>query len=257
MATPINPFITFDQYDKISDDVYFLGNNAILKFNVSLSKTSDAFGRQYFHKEFEYSSKNSDKPLITIRRNFDYYLSIENIRYTDDGKKEFIRLVIEEMIILRQSINNAAKWFYNEEYKNLYVTHKKQLVMTSKLDRINLPYLPMGKYLSFEAIVFTFGEEQAPGVRMFLSDENNFVDMHINRFMGLVYIINSINLYESAQLMLNYIHRPENGSNLTSFDNNDKSTYQSEEIVTGNVGRKIPSSSKHVDFFRQMEGVTK
>jgi hypothetical protein len=252
----INPFISFDQYDKISDDVYFLGQNAILKFNVSLSKTSDAFGRQHFHKEFEYSSKNYDKPLVTIRRSFDYFLTIENIKHTDDGKKEYIRIGIEEMILFKQRLKEAAKWFSDPKYKDLYVTHKDQLVMRYKLERIELPYLPMGKYLSFQAIIYTFGEEQAPGVRMYLSDENNFVDMHINKFMGLVYLIDNMNLYESAQLMLNYINRPENGYNLMSFDNSERVAKQSgEETVTGKPGRKI--QTKQTDFFRQMEGMVK
>ena len=65
----INP-IAIDpiQYDKITDDIYTIGKNVVLKFSVGLSKSYNN-SRSYFHKEFENSSKYVDtKTLITIKR---------------------------------------------------------------------------------------------------------------------------------------------------------------------------------------------
>ena len=77
---PIQP-MEFLKYDKVSDDVYVLGNNAILKFNVSLSKTTSEGKRYHFYKEFEYKARAREyDTLVTVKRSFDYYLSIENSR---------------------------------------------------------------------------------------------------------------------------------------------------------------------------------
>lgn len=246
--TTVNPFIRFDQYEKISDDVYQIAFNVILKFNVNLSRTSDAFGRQFYHKEFEYDSKNSNFPLISIKRNFDYYLSIENVRVNDTTNiKEFIRIGVEEIMLLKQMLNQAAQWFTSTEYKDLYVVHNNQLIMTSKIEPLIIEHLPMDKYISIEPWVCTIVEEQVPGVRMYISDRNNYADIPINRFMGLVYTINTMNMYQSAQLMLSYIGRPEFGFNMTTFTK-ERGNISGEESATGRTGRYIGNNNK-VDFF--------
>ena len=50
----------FPIYDKVSDDIFVIGPNAILKFNVSLSKILNDGRRFHFYKEFKYPSKAND-----------------------------------------------------------------------------------------------------------------------------------------------------------------------------------------------------
>ena len=61
--------IEYIDYDKISDDLCWLGNKCIVRMVVKLSnKKNDT--RYHFHKEFKYpTSYNRD--LLTIRRSFD------------------------------------------------------------------------------------------------------------------------------------------------------------------------------------------
>ena len=51
MAQELIEPMEFFKIDKVSDDVYAIGPNVILKFNVSLSKTSQG-KRYHFHKEY-------------------------------------------------------------------------------------------------------------------------------------------------------------------------------------------------------------
>ena len=246
--TIVNPFIRFDQYDKISDDVYQISYNIILRFNVNLSRTSETYGRQFYHKEFEYETKNSNYPVMSIKRSFDYYLSIENVKVNETtNTKEFIRIGVEEIMLLRQILNQAAEWFTSREYKDLYVIHNNQLIVTSKIEPLVIDHLPMDKYIAIEPWTCIISEEQIPGVRLYLSDKNNYADIPINKFMGFVYTINGINMYQSAQLMLSYIGRPEFGFNMTSYVKDNINT-SSEETVTGRTGRYIGANNK-VDFF--------
>lgn len=240
----INPFI-YEQYDKISDLVFYLGRNVVLKFTVLLAKYTDEFGRRLFHKEFEYNSKNADIPLITIKREYEYYLSIENLK-TDEisGLKEFIKIGVEDIMLLRQGLNAAAKWFTDPQYKDLFIIHKNQLIMGMKLDTIEVP-LYGDKWIGLDPTIYTYHEECSPGVRLYLSDPNNFVDMYLNKFMGLVYTINSFNMYLAAQSMLSYIGRPEFGYNIVSFtEEGNKGGTPGQEGVSGSPGRFIPGTNK-------------
>lgn len=248
----INPFI-YEQYDKISDLVCYLGRNAVVKFTVVLSKYKDDYGRQFFHKEFEYNSKNFDKPLITIKREYEYFLSIENLKVDElSGRKEFIKIGVEEFMLFKQALINASKWFTDQEYRDLFIIHKNELIMGMKVPPIELPYLPMGKYITLEPTIYTYHEECSPGVRITLNHNSNFVDLYLNRFMGLVYTISSFNMYLAAQSMLNYIGRPEFGYNLVSFTDEDRGT-TGEDTAAGPQGRSIPNAKRSKDFFARME----
>ena len=44
--------INYIDYDKLSDDVLYLGSNLFLRMNVSLSNKGDQDQRYHFHKEY-------------------------------------------------------------------------------------------------------------------------------------------------------------------------------------------------------------
>lgn len=247
--------ITYDQYEKISDDILFFGNNAVLKFNTSLAKVSENYGRQIFHREVEYNSKNSIKPLISLKRTFDFYMSIENYKALDNGTREFIRIGVEEIILLRQVLARVCAQF--SDNSSLYVKKSGRLVLANKMEPFILSDLPMGKYLKFEIIVYSYQDVDKPGVRIYLSDENNFADVSLTKFMGLVYLINSMNMYQSAQEMLNYVGRPEYGTNMYSM-NNDITSYKTStgvETVEGKEGRFVQPKTNNSNFFNKVEGM--
>ena len=237
--TPIS--YTQNQYDRISDDLCYLSNNVILKMNVSLSRNTDNYGRVHYHKEFEYISKYNE-PLITVRRSFDYYLSIENIKASETGEKEFIRIGINDIILLRDTLKKATRWFTDKEFENLFVRKDGRIVMYGRPEPIYMSGLAMQKSLIFEPVVINYNEDYDIGVRIYLSSINNYADMRLNNFMGFVYLINSINLYESAQLLINYLQRPEFGTNLYSFNGDSFEEDVPDVIVKSN--RMIKTRSK-------------
>lgn len=249
--------ITYSQYEKISDDLYTLGYNTILRFNVCLSKKGKDNNTRYsFHKEYKYNSDKYNDSLITIRRSFDYYLSIENIIMSEFGK-EFIMIRLEDMFYIKQQIQEAMRWFTDANIK-IYAIKDKKLIMLGKVEPIVISGLVMDKYISIEPIIYeTEMIKATPGVRIYLSSDGNYVDMTTNKFMGFAYLIDSINLYESAQLLLNYIGRPEPGYNLKNFeeDNNMNEILNNDYedgfmVVKKGNNRKI---NKGKSFFDRIE----
>lgn len=234
--------ITQDIYEKISDEVFTLGRNTTLRFNVSLS-TKDANGnRVHYHKEYKYQSKYREiENAITVRRKFDFYLSIENIFKPDNGgQKEFIRIGSCEIINFKIFIQTAIKWFNDEKFSSMYAVKNNKLIMMGRPEDIKLSNLPMNKYLIFEAIVCGQENKLYPGVRLYLSSKTNYVDMSVDRLMGLFYTVSTFNLYQSGQLMLNYIQRPVFGTNIVDFSNQEYNPAEPNiEGISVKEGRKI------------------
>lgn len=250
----MNPF-TFHQYEKISDDLDMIGPNTIIRFNVVLSRKGEDGKRYSFHKEYQYRSEKYNENLITIRRHFDYYLTIENIKATEFGVKEYIIIGLRDMYYFKESLKTASQWFISKQFEKLYVRNKeKKLVMLGKAEPIVINGLVMDKYITLEPIIYinerlSYGVR---GVRMYLSSDNNFVDMTVDTFMEIVYLVDSLNMYQSAQLMVNYLQRPEYGTNIYTFSG--ANTNDEGFVDTKNTNRKI-QSKRPTSFFDKMDNL--
>lgn len=230
------------QIDKISDDVLTITSNIVLRFNVSLSKIVSN-KRQHFHKEFSYSSKTSNEPLVTIRRCFDYYLTFENVKNSYD--KLFVRIGIGEILLLRAGFDAVASWFTDKKYATLFVKKNGKLTITAPIPDYVVHGLPQGKYIKFTPAVIEFGEsnlDKVAGVTMDFGDGINIVNLTLEKFMGLKYVVSCFNMYQSAITLINYISRPSVGTNSMNFCNTNGRTLPPENIecgATGIDGRKV------------------
>ena len=219
---PIEP-MEFIKYDKISDDVYSLGPNVVLRFNVSLSKISMDNKRYHFYKEFEYNTRAQGIPsLVTVKRTFDYYLSIENVqkdKETDD--KAFIRIGPYDYYKFKGQLDSVYEWFTGKKYKGLFAKDKGKIIMTNPIPDSTVGGYPQNKFIRFLPTIVDKGEgmdKMQPGVQMDLSNYNNSVVMTFERFMGLYYTICNFNMYLAAQNLVGYLgfHPGLNRMNMSS-----------------------------------------
>lgn len=245
-------------YDKISDDLCLLGFNTVLRFNVVLSKATQEGKRYHYHQEYEYNSNKyiDTNKLITMRRQFDFYMSIENLRQNEFGIKEFIMIRIQDIMYVREQLHNAVRWFRDRKFSNLFAMKDNKHIMLGNVEPIYIDGLANDKYLKLEPIVLTYNEMTNTGVRLYLSAPDNYIDISLDKFMGVIYLIDSINMYESAQLLLNYLQRPELGTNLHSFDNKSRVTEIDENagfVEMKNNKREIGNNKKQKSFFDRLE----
>lgn len=242
----INDYLKFD---KVSDDVYAISPSVILKFTVALSKISG--GKQYhYHKEYEYPNKTICKPLVTVKRSFDYYLSFESNQKLDTGDKLFIRIGAQEILRLISAMDQVVRWFNDKEYAKLFITDKGKLIMAPPIPNdIIVAGLPMDKYIIFSPTIVEKGYANAdkePGVRITFGDPILTTDITLDKFMGLKYTVSNFNLYQAGAILLNYIGRPNAGTNRYVIDGGSfHHTMQQEpesSHVSGINGRFIPST---------------
>ena len=198
--------VQFMRYERLSDDVYWLNKNFVVRFNVNLVYYDKNGKRQFFHKEYEYE-KNGNK-VVTLKRSYDYYISIENIADYGAGK-EYIIITNKEFIKFQQMIKSCINWFNDDKYKNLFVEKRKKLTLTSPIPTSELNGLPGGKYIRCDPVVLDFGGttsiSQQPGICITLSNPNIFTNITIDTLMGLWYTIKDLQMLPMAQNLLNYL----------------------------------------------------
>lgn len=236
------------RYEKITDDIMIIATRVILRMNVGLSHYLQDNKRINFHREVEYYSQKANKNLINIKRNFDYYLTIEHL-----DTKDYIRIGLSDIIKLRYALDVAYKFFYDPKYKNIYGLKDGELIIYKKPEPIIITDLSMGKYLQFEPCIYmNFRGEAEQGLRMFLSSTSSYCDISINKLEAFKYVMDTINLFESGQLMLNYIQRPEFGTNLFTFNTEPDDT--EDMNFKGQEGRTV-QNTKNISFFDKMRKI--
>ena len=232
--------IEYIDYDKISDDLCWLGNKVVVRMVVKLANKGKDGTRYHFHKEFKYDTQYTNKKdALTIRRSFNYYISIDSLEY----KGCSVIISINDILLLRAKITEAFGWFYDKTF----AMKNDKMIILEKKKPITIDGLIGGKFLMFEPIVYIdYEDKQSKGIRITLSDNNTFTDVPANVFSGFMYIINSIDMFTAAQNMINYIGHPDFGTNLFTFE---KSEYTSEEVISNRIKeREIPKKQNKSYF---------
>ena len=235
--------VSYINYEKISDQMMFLGNNVNLKFNIKLAKKGTDNRRYHFHKEYAYSSNyiNADS-VITIKRDFEYFLSIESLK----DKEFFCMITVNDILLLRSILRNVSHWL-DGTIKTFAIKNNK-LIVLGKHEPITMP-LCTGKTLSFEpTVIVNINDVQSQGIKMGI--DNIYTNIAANTFMGFIYLINSINMFEAAQIMLNYI----SGDNFIGRNTVDFTTPEYQvETISAKDGRFPPKDNKGGFFTNKLD----
>ena len=87
-------------------------------------------------------------------------------------------------------------------------------------------------YIEFEPSIYNYenSPEQITGVRIFLGSDGISFFMNLNTLFAFKYFIDTFNMYQSAQNMLTYLGRPENGTNYTGYEQNYKQYQESQSF---------------------------
>lgn len=246
--------ITIENVKKITDDMFTLGPNVVLRFNVECSR--NVGNKTYpFYSEYEYPCDNgSVKSLVSVKRVYDYYMSIENVKKDDNGNKVFVRIGVTEILLLQQSLAVVASWFSSKKYANLFVKSNGVLTVCPPVPNAAVTGLPMGKYLEFYPTIIDRGMANAdkfPGIRIYLGDDSAFIDIPVEKFMGFKYIVDKCDMFGYAQNLANAMN-PELGFNRTMLNGTTSIKKEYKENMcysapltgtTGITGRKVENKN--------------
>lgn len=244
--------IEFLNYDKLTDVIYDIGFKTVLELVVSLSRKNETtLDRYHFHREFKYPTKYSDT-MYSMKRSFDYYL---NIRRTDSHDNLGIMIRVQDMYLVINKLKDALNWFETGIYG---MRKNKELYIKVKQNSILIPELAAGKYIQLDPVVITYENTgvQIQGIRMTLGNPDIYTDVSIDRFYGLYYILSNLDLFGVAQNLVNYLGRPEYGTNLREFESGNfrDPVEEKEDMITGvKDNRTISSNKRPQSFFDKID----
>lgn len=231
--------ISHNDYEKVSDTVLWLSNEYVLKFNVELNRHNDKKGKINFHSEYGYTMNGEYR--VNIMRTFSYYLSIESVRRDMDGYKAQVRIGPENIYFLKYKLHEVVLWFTSKNHSSLFVKKDGKIIILEKIPPISV-HVQYGQYLEFEpAVQIINNNEQVIGIRIYLNSDGVSFFISANTVLSLCYCIDTFNMYQSAQLMLNYLGRPENGTNYAGYDSaqssyNKKGFFERVNAENKNIG---------------------
>lgn len=206
--------ITFDQYDRITDNIFWFDQNITMSFTVGLSRRSKDGGRIHFHYETEVPSKYIGvQKSRSIKRSMSYYFTIDNRRDFANG---FILRQQDVYMLCHIIESQILPWFFDLKKRifsiikdgddeKLIISEYKPVIYAQENNR----------YLKLEPIICTFTDESVKeGIRLTLNSESEYVDMDIDKFLGFYAILSKTDMYAVACSMINYAKMPPHGLNI-------------------------------------------
>lgn len=201
------------EYDSISDKLMWFNNEFFLAFTVKLARKDREGNRSYFHREYSYPSQYPGvENAVSIKRYYDYFLSIESLR----DKYVYIQIRVNDMIMLKSILSNIVNRLLDDSQ---WVIKNERLHLKGSAQPLVLPNLVMNKWISFECTpLLDLSDSWSKGVRIGLSDQSRYIDVNIDQFMGFVYIIDSFNMVQQSAIMINYLNTNIIGMNRSVSD---------------------------------------
>ena len=233
---------TYENYQKIQDQMCVITKNLVLNFNTILFSWSEKKGRSYFHTEIQYRNTKFDEVVINIKRKFDSYLSIENI-VPENGYKAFVMIRAEDLIESRNFFLEAYKTLKGRREEIYRIDGSRSRVMEDAV--FVLDDLPQGATLVLKpCIIRTLERGHLPGVKLFINSKEMSFEFPLKKLAGLAEYIGNSDLFLYAQNAMTYVGRPPMGTNLIDLAKNEAN-----EEVKGVKGRRLPGPKTSDSFF--------
>lgn len=231
--------LVHNDYDRIVDKVMWLGAGATLNFNIDLYYTrktiSGQRNKENFHREVIYKVDNQYK--VKILRDFTYYFTIE---LNNKNIKDKAIIGVNNIYFIIFNLKNIIKWFIGENGINNTFAKRSDgtLFVCSKIDpiRINLAF---DSYIEFKPAVDFINGYESIGAQVFLNNNNSNFFMSSDTIFSLYHMLSTSNMYMMAQNMLNYIGRPEYGTN--SYNIPSAMNYENNISFFDKIGAKNES----------------
>lgn len=212
--------ICFIDYNKIQDNLIYLAKGVSLKFNLVIRRR-DKNGQWISNlAEYGYHTQSDDKLQFVIKRNMNFFYSIEFKGNYINNIQIFTKDIEPFKVLIDNSI---MPWFVGTN--RIFDKVKDKLVINGKYTKAVFP-LSDAKYIIFYPIIIEYEDNKSiEGLRMEINSPDNYVDISLSKFMELVYYIKNVDMYSAACGMLSYMKTPPYLENYTEIsDDNDNFT---------------------------------
>lgn len=237
--------IEYSDYDAIQDDIFSSFDGFFIKLNVKLYRTNSNRELVPFHTEFKRNTKINNEVNfrgIMIKRRFEprLILGIQNKEY---GTTQSIYLYYTHMIQIQSMFRTIIEYMINQNNwiatKDGKLKPKSPMPLTTPINNYS--------YITVSPIAYEYADGRVTqGMRITIGEESCFADCGIDEAYAIYYILQNFNLYEAGQNLINYLGRPEFGTNLTEFEGTR------EEVISAPTDIYVKPTKKRMSIFDQM-----
>jgi len=217
----VNP-ISFLEYGRITDILMYFDKYTTLNFTVNMVRKTKDDRITYNHAEFVYYNEGMGQNMISIKRSIDCAFTITN------KQGLFISIRPADMYMMQIVLKDMVLPWFAGPTRIFKVDNNNGIILKGKYTPAEIP-LSEYAYIRFIPIVYTYIDESVKeGVRMYINNEDTYVDYDINKFMEFFYYIMNTDMYTAAQNMIQYIKTKPYGTNIK--DVNSKSSDDSKKV---------------------------
>lgn len=232
-------------YNKIQDRLMYLGNNAIINMVIMLYSENEKYGRRYYYREVKYNSNSINVPIKKISREFDAYITLENLKPVN-GIKEFIIIRGRDLELMRMSL---LPKFENmiQNFDSIFELRKGKMYVTDKVKPFAVDIGATKSLLFVPGMRKLYNDEMLPCIDLYLnSSSDNVVSLTFPQLYEFMYLIRTFQIHQYAVAMLNYLGRPPAGTNL--YDATEMQEYDNIANMETTVNRR-PIGGNRQSYF--------
>lgn len=229
----------FGQYYKMQDVLMILGTSEnLVSISINLNLYTSRKNPRFFYNEIQYFSEATQTEVRKIKREYDAYLQLENIKPIGTYR---------EFIVIRGRDLEYFKIHIVPKFRQ--IIDKQDIVYRVRPDGLMVVderIKPFQVKIGQKSIMFRPGvqviddETQKPTIEMYPnSNKDNQVNLDFDQVYGLMYFINTFDLYSYASNMLNFIGRPSPGTNLYNMTSQQEYKQMEPIIPQANVKRRF------------------
>ena len=205
-----------ENISKITSSLLWLNFETILKMNVVMVKYRNNKELHYY-KEVSYPRGNSSDRNLNVSLDYDYYLSIESVNRIGKKRKNiYVQIRIQDILLFRDIVMDVYKTV-REHFEDIYQINSDGIItgMKRNNDVLGGMYnLAMGNSIIFKPdITERSNDSLMEAIRFMFPKEKEYTVVDMNKFCAFVEIIHKLNLPMYAQELVNYVGKPELGTN--------------------------------------------
>jgi ribosomal protein L4 len=195
--------------ERVTRTVFNPCKGMAVKHQVVLGSKDQAQKRKGELSTYNYkSTKYSDVTELTsmIIESSDF-LILEKYNKDKDVENEKIFMSYPHLFKMKRALKQALKWFYADEFEDLFIYKGNELIFNSDYtnEKIEIFNLVSNKAVMFQPDVIEIENQQYEGLIMFLNSESEIVQLTIDQVEALYDFFETFNLYQSSQLLINYV----------------------------------------------------
>ena len=251
--------VTYGNIEKLSDIVLQLDRFGFLKMNTKLGRKNDSGFREPFASGFVIGNNNyrGFNNLISIKREFDSYLSFEYVTDNDF----FVQVRADRMFLVREKFEEAMRnWILRDD---CWTVDRQGIpkVVIAKVKPIEIVGMtPGNKVLRLDPVVIHRMNSFDKGIRLSVNTSTNVIEMNVDTFMGLMYTLSTFDLYQASLAQINsmtiYQH-PAFVKDLVKMDSNAGERQLKDQSEKEGVNKAVQGRKPRSKSFFDMDDLEK